>query len=203
MIKKRKTIDDWKNVASWAAKELSGQARSDKEITKSLRDNLSSAFNKRPTKIEIDKLRGLMEAAGVIKKLSKGPVRIGQWTESTDVDFYEIVPERVQKIGEKVQETKQKTETAPTTASTKKTLKFRMLIQKGQMTVGELWHNGLILKSFKTFSIIQFVLNQETSEDSKRFVEAIEELRDLKIDYGFDLKTNPGVIKVVERLLAL
>jgi hypothetical protein len=78
-----------------------------------------------------------------------------------------------------------------------------MLIQKGGMTEGDLWYNGIILKSFKNFTIIQFVLNQETQDDAKKFSEAVEELRDLKVGYSFDQKTNPGVVRIVERLMAL
>jgi hypothetical protein len=78
-----------------------------------------------------------------------------------------------------------------------------MSIQKGGMTEGDLWHNGVILKSFKDFTIIQFVLNQETQDDAKKFGEAVEELRDKKIGYSFDQKTNPGVIRIVERLMVL
>jgi hypothetical protein len=199
---KRRTIDDWKNAAIGAVKELSGQARTDKEIKKSLRDNISSAWGRRPNTTEVNKLREMLTTAGVIQALPKNPVKIGKWASAADIVAYEIIPEKVSGIGEaKTKEEPQEQEKVTPTA--KKELKFRMSIQKGGMTEGSLWHNGEVLKSFKDFTVIQFVLNQETQDDSRRFGEAIEELRDKKIGYSFDQKTNPGVIRIVERLMAL
>ena len=152
---------------------------------------------------EVDKLREMMATAGVIKELPKNPVKIGKWASATDIVAYEIIPEKVSGLGQEapIVEEPRVDPVLPTT--TKKELKFRMCIQKGGMTEGGLWHNGVILKSFKDFTIIQFVLNQETQDDAKKFGEAVEELRDKKIGYSFDQKTNPGVIRIVERLMVL
>jgi hypothetical protein len=200
---KKRTLEDWRNAAAGAVKELSGQSRTDREIRKSLRDNISSAFGRRPNSAEVDKLRDMMAMAGVIKELPKNPVKIGKWASATDIVAYEIIPEKVSGLGQEapIVEEPRVDPVLPTT--TKKELKFRMSIQKGGMTEGDLWHNGVILKSFKDFTIIQFVLNQETQDDAKKFGEAVEELRDKKIGYSFDQKTNPGVIRIVERLMAL
>lgn len=200
---KKRTREDWRNAAAGAVKELSGQSRTDREIRKSLRDNISSAFGRRPNSAEVDKLRDMMAMAGVIKELPKNPVKIGKWASATDIVAYEIIPEKVSDLGQEapIVEEPRVDPVLPTT--TKKELKFRMSIQKGGMTEGDLWHNGVILKSFKDFTIIQFVLNQETQDDAKKFGEAIEELRDKKIGYSFDQKTNPGVIRIVERLMVL
>ena len=200
---KKRTLEDWRNAAAGAVKELSGQSRTDREIRKSLRDNISSAFGRRPNSAEVDKLRNMMAMAGVIKELPKNPVKIGKWASATDIVAYEIIPEKVSGLGQEapIVEEPRVDPVLPTT--TKKELKFRMSIQKGGMTEGGLWHNGVILKSFKDFTIIQFVLNQETQDDAKKFGEAVEELRDKKIGYSFDQKTNPGVIRIVERLMAL
>jgi hypothetical protein len=200
---KKRTLEDWRNAAAGAVKELSGQSRTDREIRKSLRDNISSAFGRRPNSAEVDKLRDMMAMAGVIKELPKNPVKIGKWASATDIVAYEIIPEKVSDLGQEapIVEEPRVDPVLPTT--TKKELKFRMSIQKGGMTEGDLWHNGVILKSFKDFTIIQFVLNQETQDDAKKFGEAVEELRDKKIGYSFDQKTNPGVIRIVERLMAL
>lgn len=199
---KKRTIDDWRNAAIAAAKELSGQARTDKEIRRSIRNNISDTWHRRPNSSEVDKLRKMMVDAGVIKELPKSPVKIGKWTGAADIISYEIIPEKVSGISEEKVPVVEKPETSLETSSAKK-LAFRMSIQKGGMTEGKSWHNGLILKSFKDFTIIKFVLNQETQEDAKKFCEAVEELRDLKIGYSFDLKTNPGVIRIVEKLMAL
>lgn len=200
---KKRTLEDWRNAAAGAVKELSGQSRTDREIRKSLRDNISSAFGRRPNSAEVDKLRDMMAMAGVIKELPKNPVKIGKWASATDIVAYEIIPEKVSGLGQEapIVEEPRVDPVLPTT--TKKELKFRMAIQKGGMTEGGLWHNGVILKSFKDFTIIQFVLNQETQDDAKKFGEAVEELRDKKIGYSFDQKTNPGVIRIVERLMVL
>jgi len=200
---KKRTLEDWRNAAAGAVKELSGQSRTDREIRKSLRDNISSAFGRRPNSAEVDKLRNMMAMAGVIKELPKNPVKIGKWASATDIVAYEIIPEKVSGLGQEapIVEEPRVDPVLPTT--TKKELKFRMSIQKGGMTEGGLWHNGVILKSFKDFTIIQFVLNQETQDDAKKFGEAVEELRDKKIGYSFDQKTNPGVIRIVERLMVL
>ena len=200
---KKRTLEDWRNAAVGAVKELSGQSRTDREIRKSLRDNISSAFGRRPNSAEVDKLRDMMAMAGVIKELPKNPVKIGKWASATDIVAYEIIPEKVSGLGQEapIVEEPRVDPVLPTT--TKKELKFRMSIQKGGMTEGGLWHNGVILKSFKDFTIIQFVLNQETQDDAKKFGEAVEELRDKKIGYSFDQKTNPGVIRIVERLMVL
>lgn len=200
---KKRTLEDWRNAAAGAVKELSGQSRTDREIRKSLRDNISSAFGRRPNSAEVDKLRDMMAMAGVIKELPKNPVKIGKWASATDIVAYEIIPEKVSGLGQEapIIEEPRVDPVLPTT--TKKELKFRMSIQKGGMTEGDLWHNGVILKSFKDFTIIQFVLNQETQDDAKKFGEAVEELRDKKIGYSFDQKTNPGVIRIVERLMVL
>jgi hypothetical protein len=200
---KKRTLEDWRNAAAGAVKELSGQSRTDREIRKSLRDNISSAFGRRPNSAEVDKLRNMMAMAGVIKELPKNPVKIGKWASATDIVAYEIIPEKVSGLGQEapIIEEPRVDPVLPTT--TKKELKFRMSIQKGGMTEGDLWHNGVILKSFKDFTIIQFVLNQETQDDAKKFGEAVEELRDKKIGYSFDQKTNPGVIRIVERLMVL
>ncbi len=200
---KKRTLEDWRNAAAGAVKELSGQSRTDREIRKSLRDNISSAFGRRPNSAEVDKLRDMMAMAGVIKELPKNPVKIGKWASATDIVAYEIIPEKVSGLGQEapIVEEPRVDPVLPTT--TKKELRFRMSIQKGGMTEGDLWHNGVILKSFKDFTIIQFVLNQETQDDSKKFGEAIEELQIKKIGYSFDQKTNPGVIRIVERLMAL
>jgi hypothetical protein len=200
---KKRTLEDWRNAAAGAVKELSGQSRTDREIRKSLRDNISSAFGRRPNSAEVDKLRDMMAMAGVIKELPKNPVKIGKWASATDIVAYEIIPEKVSGLGQEapIVEEPRVDPVLPTT--TKKELKFRMSIQKGGMTEGDLWHNGVILKSFKDFTIIQFVLNQETQDDAKKFGEAVEELRDKKIGYSFDQKTNPGVIRIVERLMVL
>jgi hypothetical protein len=200
---KKRSLEDWRNAAAGAVKELSGQSRTDREIRKSLRDNISSAFGRRPNSAEVDKLRDMMAMAGVIKELPKNPVKIGKWASATDIVAYEIIPEKVSGLGQEapIVEEPRVDPVLPTT--TKKELKFRMAIQKGGMTEGDLWHNGVILKSFKDFTIIQFVLNQETQDDAKKFGEAVEELRDKKIGYSFDQKTNPGVIRIVERLMVL
>lgn len=200
---RKRTLEDWQNAAAGAVKELSGQARTDREIRKSLRDNISSAWGRRPNSAEVDKLRDMLTTAGVIKKLAKSPIKIGKWTGATDIVAYEIIPEKVSKLGQEapITEEPRVDPVLPTTA--KKELKFRMSIQKGGMTEGSLWHNGVVLKSFKNFTIVQFVLNQETQDDSKKFGEAIEELQIKKIGYSFDQKTNPGVIRIVERLMAL
>jgi hypothetical protein len=126
----------------------------------------------------------MLTTAGVIKKLAKSPIKIGKWTGATDIVAYEIIPEKVSKLGQEapITEEPRVDPVLPTTA--KKELKFRMSIQKGGMTEGSLWHNGVVLKSFKNFTIVQFVLNQETQDDSKKFGEAIEELQIKKI--GFD-----------------
>jgi hypothetical protein len=200
---KKRTLEDWQNAAAGAVKELSGQARTDREIRKSLRDNISSAFGRRPNSAEVDKLRDMMATAGVIKELPKSPVKIGKWTGATDIVAYEIIPERISGLGQEAPVTEKPRVDPVIPTATKKELKFRMSIQKGGMTEGSLWHNGVVLKSFKNFTIVQFVLNQETQDDSKKFGEAIEELRDMKIGYSFDLKTNPGVIRIVERLMVL
>ena len=194
---KKRTIDDWKNAAIGVVKELSGQARTDREIKKSLRDNISGVFGRRPNSMEVNKLLEMMTAAGIIKELAKNPVKIGAWSGATDIVAYEIIPERVSGIGKEV------VQEEPQEAPTAKKLKFKMSIQKGGMTEGALWHNGVILKSFKDFSIVQFILDQSTQDDSRKFGEAIEELREKKIEYSFDLSTNPGVVRVVERLMAL
>lgn len=200
---KKRTLEDWQNAAAGAVKELSGQARTDREIRKSLRDNISSAFGRRPNSAEVDKLRDMMATAGVIKELPKSPVKIGKWTGATDIVAYEIIPERISGLGQEAPVTEKPRVDPVIPTATKKELKFRMSIQKGGMTEGSLWHNGVVLKSFKNFTIVQFVLNQETQDDSKKFGEAIEELRDMKIGYSFDLKTNPRVIRIVERLMVL
>jgi len=200
---KKRTIDDWRNAAVGAATELSGQARTDKEIRKSIRDNISSAWGRRPNSAEVDKLREMMTTAGIIKELPKNPVKIGKWSGATDIVAYEIIPERVSELGQEAPITEEPRIDPVIPTTTKKELKFRMSIQKGGMTEGNLWHNGVILKSFKDFTVIQFVLNQETQDDAKKFGEAIEELRDKKIGYSFDKKTNPGVIRIVERLMVL
>lgn len=200
---KKRTLEDWQNAAAGAVKELSGQARTDREIRKSLRDNISSAFGRRPNSAEVDKLRDMMATAGVIKELPKSPVKIGKWTGATDIVAYEIIPERISGLGQEAPVTEKPRVDPVIPTATKKELKFRISIQKGGMTEGSLWHNGVVLKSFKNFTIVQFVLNQETQDDSKKFGEAIEELRDMKIGYSFDLKTNPGVIRIVERLMVL
>ena len=200
---KKRTIDDWRNAAVGAVKELSGQARTDKEIKKSLRDNISNAWGRRPSSAEVDKLREMLMTAGVIKKLAKSPVKVGKWSEATDTVAYEIIPERVSGLGQEAPIAEEPRIDPVIPVNTKKELKFRMSIQKGGMTEGALWYNGVILKSFENFTIIQFVLNQETQDDAKRFGEAIEELRDKRIGYSFDLSTNPGVIRIVEKLMAL
>ena len=200
---KKRTLEDWQNAAAGAVKELSGQARTDREIRKSLRDNISSAFGRRPNSAEVDKLRDMMATAGVIKELPKSPVKIGKWTGATDIVAYEIIPERISGLGQEAPVTEKPRVDPVIPTATKKELKFRISIQKGGMTEGSLWHNGVVLKSFKNFTIVQFVLNQETQDDSKKFGEAIEELRNMKIGYSFDLKTNPGVIRIVERLMVL
>ena len=200
---KKRTLEDWQNAAAGAVKELSGQARTDREIRKSLRDNISSAFGRRPNSAEVDKLRDMMATAGVIKELPKSPVKIGKWTGATDIVAYEIIPERISGLGQEAPVTEKPRVDPVIPIASKKELKFRISIQKGGMTEGSLWHNGVVLKSFKNFTIVQFVLNQETQDDSKKFGEAIEELRDMKIGYSFDLKTNPGVIRIVERLMVL
>jgi hypothetical protein len=198
---KKRTIDDWKNAAIGAVNDLSGQVRTDKEIKKSLRDSISDAWSRRPSGTEVGKLREMMESAGIIKKLPKSPVRIGKWTGATDVVSYEIIPEKIAQFG--ANQSSEEVKTNPVVPAANKRLRFRMLIQKGGMTEGDLWYNGIILKSFKNFTIIQFVLNQETQDDAKKFSEAVEELRDLKVGYSFDQKTNPGVVRIVERLMAL
>lgn len=200
---KKRTLEDWQNAAAGAIKELSGQARTDKEIRKSLRDNISSAWGRRPNSSEVDKLREMLATSGVIKELAKSPVNIGKWSGAADIVAYEIIPENVSGLGQEapVKEEPRVDPVIPST--TKKELKFRMSIQKGGMAEGDLWHNGVVLKSFRDFTIVQFILNQETQEDAKRFGEAIEELRDKKIGYSFDQKTNPGVIRIVERLMVL
>ena len=92
---KKRTLEDWRNAAAGAVKELSGQSRTDREIRKSLRDNISSAFGRRPNSAEVDKLRNMMAIAGVIKELPKNPVKIGKWASATDIVAYEIIPEKV------------------------------------------------------------------------------------------------------------
>jgi hypothetical protein len=196
---KRRTIDDWKNAAIGAVKELSGQARTDKEIKKSLRDNISSAWGRRPNAAEVNKLREMMTTAGVIKELSKSPIKIGEWTGVADIISYEIIPEKMSSLGQ--QETLV-TEEPKADKVSRKEVKFRMSIQKGGMTEGTQWHNGTVLKSFSSFSIIEFTLSQET-QGAKRFGEAIEELRKDGIGYSFDLQTNPTVVRIAERLMEL
>ena len=204
-MRKKRDINDWREAAKKAVESL-GNAPTKREVRKALRDNISTVFGRRPNNEEVNKLQELMEVSGVIKEMKKSPVKIGAWTEATDTICYQVIPEKVATIGAPDEAPVPSPETSAPEAkevTTTKDLVFRMSIDIGNLKRGDIWNNGIVMAGFEGYSIVQFVINRDTQEGSKKFFESMKKLKDKKIGYSFDTRTNPKIIEVVEKLMVL